>query len=73
MYAAADKNLKLISQELAFIRRHVHTIECSRGEYFETVDRIALAVQSALEALDEYKLSLEPEVTEEAAGVALAA
>ena len=43
-------NLKRIAQELAFIRR---TAQNNIEGNYETVDEISLAVQSALEALDE--------------------
>jgi hypothetical protein len=69
MHTAEDKNLELIESELRFISRHSQQIEGN----FDVVDELAMAIESALRALFEYKLSLEPEVTEEAAGVALAA
>jgi hypothetical protein len=54
-----DKNLRTIAQELRFIGRHVQTIEGVGGPDFEAVDEIAMAVNSALRALNEYKLSLQ--------------
>jgi hypothetical protein len=58
---AEDNNLKLIESELKFISRHVQTIEGAGGSDFEAVDEICLAVNSALRALAEYKLSLQPD------------
>lgn len=65
MADTADKNLTLIAAELKFIRRHVQSIECSRGDDFETVDEIVMAVQSALAALEEYELGLQPDATDD--------
>lgn len=62
MHAAEDKNLKLIESELRFISRHVQTV---RADDFEAVDEIGMAVESALRALHEYKLSVQPDTTEE--------
>lgn len=60
-----DRNLARIAAELRFISRQVQTIEPVRGCDFETVDEIAMAVRSALDALEEYDLSLQPATTEE--------
>lgn len=58
---AEDKNLQLIESELKFIARHVQTVE---GNYV-VVDEVAMAAESALRALHEYKLSIQPDTTEE--------
>lgn len=63
----AEKNLNLIEAELRFISRQLGRVEGANGNDFETVDELAMAAASALRALFEYKLSLQPEVTEEAA------
>lgn len=56
-----DKNLSLIESELKFISRHAQTVEGN----FEVVAEIGMAVESALRALHEYKLSIQPDATEE--------
>lgn len=71
MQTAEDRNLKIIASELSFISRHVQTIEGAGGHDFEAVDEIAMSVHSALRALEEYKLSLQPAATEEALDGAL--
>jgi hypothetical protein len=66
--AAEDKNLKLVESELRFISRHVQAV---RTDDFGAVDEIGMAVESALRALFEYKLSVQPDTAEEIpAGVA---
>ncbi len=55
-----EKKLNIIEQELRFIARHSQTIEGSGGSDFEAVDEINMAVNSALRALHELKLSLQP-------------
>lgn len=67
----ADKNLRLLEQELKFIARHVQTIEGANSHDFETVDEIAMATNSALRALAEHNLSMQPAAEEIPAGVAL--
>jgi hypothetical protein len=69
--ALQDTNLKLIETELRFIGRHVQTIEGAGGSDFEAVDEIGMAVESALRALAEYKLSIQPASEEIPAGVTL--
>jgi hypothetical protein len=71
MQAAADKNLFLIETELRFIRRHVQRVTGAGREDFETVDDIGMAVESALRALEEYKLSLQTAREETPEGVVL--
>lgn len=61
---AEDKNLKLIESELKSIRR-----SAGHSSDYETADYIGRAVASALQALAEYKLSLEPACEEIPAGV----
>ena len=73
MATLEDRNLSLIETELAFIRCHVQRIEGAGREDFETVDEIGMSVESALRALEEYKLSLQPACEEILAGVPLAA
>ena len=73
MYAAEDKNLQIIEQELRFIARHSQTIEGNGGSDFEAVDEICRAVNSALRALDEHRLSLARAPEGAAVGVGLAA
>ncbi|MBC7933536.1 MAG: hypothetical protein H7Z38_23495 [Rubrivivax sp.] len=70
---AADKNLRIIDQELRFIARHSQAIEGAGSSDFETVDELNMAVGSALRALAEYRLSLEPTCEAVPAGVAVAA
>ena len=56
-----DGNLKRIAHELFFIRQLAQNdIEGN----FEQVDEICLSVSSALEALDAYEVSLQPETEE---------
>lgn len=56
-----NKNLKRVCQELAFIRRQAqNNIEGN----FDVVDEISMAVQAALEALDEFEVGLLPEIDE---------
>lgn len=69
MNAAEDKNPTLIENELRFIRRHVQSIDGN----FDAVDEIGMAVESALRALHEYNLSLQPACEEVPAGVPMAA
>lgn len=57
--------LKLIERELAFIDRQSQHIDADSVENFDRADAIGRAVQSALLALTEYRLSLEPEVEDE--------
>lgn len=64
MRAAEDKNLSLIESELKSIRR---TAEHSSD--YETADYIGRAVASALQALSEYKLNIEPACEDIPAGV----
>ena len=73
MYAAEDKNLQIIEQELRFIARHSQTIQGTGGSDFEAVDEICTTVYSALRALDEHKQTLRPEHEESLTGVGLAA
>lgn len=61
MHAAEDRNLKLIESELRFIACHVQTVDGN----FDVVDEIGMAVESALRALHEYRLSIQPDTTEE--------
>lgn len=70
MGAAADKTLNLIETELRFISRHAANVVT---DDHQSVHEIGLAVESALRALFEYRLSLEPACEEVPAGVALAA
>ena len=65
MHAAADTNLEAVASELRFIRRHVQTIECTRGDDFECVDQIVLSVNEALAALEAHALSLSPDATDD--------
>ncbi len=60
MTTTKDKNLNIIETELKFVARQAQLIEGSGSEDYETVDEIGMAIQSALRALTEYKLSLEP-------------
>jgi hypothetical protein len=60
MTTAADNNLRIVEQELRFIGRHSNTIEGGCGADFEAMDEINMAVESALRALHEYQLSLQP-------------
>ena len=69
MHAAEDKNLSLIESELRFIRRHVQGFSSD----FDRTDEIGMAVESALRALREYELSLQPACEEVPAGVPIAA
>ena len=69
MHTAQDKNLALVEQELRFIRRHVQGFTSD----FDRADEIGMAVESALRALGEYKLSLQPACEEVPSGVPLAA
>ena len=69
MHASDDKNLALIEQELRFIRRHVQGFKSD----FDRADEIGMAVESALSALHEYHLSLQPACEEVPAGVPIAA
>lgn len=62
---AADKNLNLIESELKFIARHVQNM---LTEDYEAQHEIDTAIDSALQALFEYKLSLEPACEEIPAG-----
>jgi hypothetical protein len=65
-----DMNLKRVKQELGFIRRLAQNqIEGN----FDEVDEISMSVQSALEALDELELSLQPAGGEEIAAHHVAA
>jgi hypothetical protein len=57
MHTAEDQNLKLIETELRFISRHACNL---LTDDHESVHEIGLAVESALRALTEYKLGLEP-------------
>jgi hypothetical protein len=66
MYAAADKNFSIIEAELKFIRRHVSNIQTDDYEAQRDID---MAVESALRALFEHKLNLEPACEEVPAGV----
>ena len=59
-----DTNLELIERELKFIARQAQCIEGARREDFERVDEIGMAIESALRALEEYKLSLQPAIDE---------
>ena len=68
-----DKTLNLIEHELRFIARHSQTIEGRGGSDFEAVDEICMAVNSALRALDELRLSLRPAYEGVPVGVDLAA
>ena len=70
MATIQDKNLALIEQELRFIARHSKTIEGGCGADFEAVDEINMAVESALQALFEHRLSLEAAREEMPEGVA---
>jgi hypothetical protein len=70
MHAAEDTNLKLIETELRFISRHANNLPT---DDHESVHEISLAVNSALTALAEYRLGLQPACEEIPAGVALAA
>lgn len=54
-----DKTLSLIEHELRFIARRSQTIEGTGSSDFEAVDEICMAVNSALLALNEHRLSLE--------------
>lgn len=65
MAEQGDRNLALIESELRFIARHAQTIEGSGGSDYERIDELGLAVESALRALFEYKLSIQPDATEE--------
>jgi hypothetical protein len=56
MMNTADKGLVLIEQELRFIACRSQEIEGS----YDVVDRVNLAVISALRALKEYKLKHQP-------------
>jgi hypothetical protein len=64
-----DKNLALIEQELRFIRRHVQGFDAD----FDRADEIGMSVESALRALREYELSLQPACEEVPADVPIAA
>lgn len=68
MQAAEDKNLELLESELKTIRR-----AAEHPADYEAADVIGRAVESALCALFEYRLSLEPACEEVPAGAALAA
>lgn len=70
MDAAADRNLQLIETELRFISRHAGNIHT---DDHQSVHEIGLAVESALRALAEYRLSLQPAREEIPPGVTLAA
>jgi hypothetical protein len=63
---AVDRNLSLIETELRFIACHVQNMETSD---YEAQHEIDMAVQAALQALFEYRLSLEPACEEIPAGV----
>ena len=52
-----DKNLVLIESELNLLRRHMKNI---LTEDFDAVDEAEMSISSALLALDEYRLSLQP-------------
>ena len=69
MQAAEDKHLILIEQEMRFIRRHVQGFSSD----FDRADEIGMAVESALRALREYGLGLQPACEEVPAGVPPAA
>jgi hypothetical protein len=73
MTTAGDKNLSIIETESKFIARQSQKIEGAGREDFEAVDEIGMAVESALRALEEYKLSLQPACEEIPSGVPLAA
>ena len=60
MATPEEKYLSVIEKELRFIARHSQVIEGMGESDFETVDEICMAVNSALRALDEYRLSLLP-------------
>lgn len=60
MATTKDKNLPIIEHELNFIRRHIQRIEGAGREDFETVDEIGMAIESALRALAEHRLDLQP-------------
>ena len=66
-----DKNLSLIETELKFIARQSQRIAGAGREDFEAVDEIGMAVESALRALEEYKLSQQPATGEMPEGVRL--
>lgn len=70
MCAAEDKHLTLVETELRFISRHAENLQT---DDHQMIHEIGLAVESALRALFEYRLSLEPACEEVPAGVALAA
>lgn len=65
MAEQGDRNLALIETELRFIARHAQTIEGNGGSDYERIDELGLAVESALRALHEYKLSIQTNATEE--------
>lgn len=60
-----DKSLSLIAHELKFIRRQIQQVEGAGRSDFEIVDEVGMAVESALQALEEYELSLQPDATDE--------
>lgn len=66
----ADKHLQILEQELRFIARHVQTID-GTGADFDKADELAVVTNSALRALAEYNLSLQPDAEAVPAGVAL--
>lgn len=66
-----DKNLGIIESELRFIGNHLQTVEGNGGSDFDAIDELYMALASAKSALEKYKLSLQPEANEEAAGGAL--
>lgn len=65
MSTPEDKNLSLLESELNFICRHLKNVEGAGRSDFETLDEIGTSLESAAQALEEYKLSLQPAVDEE--------
>ena len=63
-----NKHLETIEAELRFISRHANN--SMEGNY-DAVDEISMAVNSALRALCEYRLSLQPARDEIPADVTL--
>lgn len=57
---ARDKNLAGIKHDLGFIMRRADSLTSD----FDAMDEIHMAVRSALRSLDEYEISLLPEVGE---------
>jgi hypothetical protein len=59
-----DKSLAILEHEINFIARQMRKIEGQNSDEFNAIDEINMALNSARQALADYKLSLAPAAEE---------